>query len=304
MTTTDIAAHHKAIGGQFSPAKLLLGRTAQFGSPALKSLPPMVKEPKPGKGMLQSRITFSKTGLTISKPPTTQVAYQSKSRKCKNGTLCKFLVDEKKFLSQYEKLVSVYAGLVSEHNLWPPRACWMDIFTYKCNDEPSCWKCRDCRARFSQVALVVIAAQGNRDSLCLPHFGAVFRHQRYKHSFSIEEWAEIAVEELTMVYSQVSKQSISAMYAHLFLSDLAVRNTLPRTIPEITCYSGFLKKSACLLLDAMDCTPPPGIPVDRHLATGFRALGWVDPLVTNPTSLSYILVANRQTMVRMQHRLC
>ncbi len=116
----------------------------------------------------------------------------------------------------------------------------------------------------------------------------MFRHQRYKH-FSIEEWAEIAVEELTMVYSQVSKQSISAMYAHLFLSDLAIWNTLPRTIPEITCYSRFLKKSACLLLDAMGCTPPPGIPVDRHLATGFRALGWVDPLVTNPTSLSYMV---------------
>jgi endonuclease III len=196
--------------------------------------------------------------------------------------------NEKKFLVQYEKLVSIHARLVPDHDLCPPRACWTDVFTYKCTSDPACWKCRVCRSRISQIVLVVIAAQGNRDSLCLPHFGAVFRHLRYKH-FSIEEWSEIALEELTMVFSQVSKQGISAMYAHLFLKDLAAKNVLPQTVPEIVCYSGFWKKSACLLLDAMGCTTPPGIPVDRHLATGFRALGWVDPSVKSPESLSYMV---------------
>jgi endonuclease III len=347
MTQSDTEAIQKAAGGQFSIEKLL-GRTAQFGSPALKAhLKPLKAhlkpEPPPGKKLLQSQISFSVTtgptisaellgrtaqfgspplkanqkpkpqpgktlhqsqisfsltkGLTISKsvkpPPPAVTSPKPKPTTRRqttrlSGSSQGSSTNEKKFLVEYEKLVSIHARLVPDHDLCPPRACWTDVFTYKCTSDPTCWKCRVCRSRFSQIVLVVIAAQGNRDSLCLPHFGAVFRHLRYKH-FSIEEWSEIALEELTMVFSQVSKQGISAMYAHLFLKDLAAKNVLPQTVAEIVCYSGFRKKSACLLLDAMGCTTPPGIPVDRHLATGFRALGWVDTSVKSPESLSYMV---------------
>ena len=45
---------------------------------------------------------------------------------------------------------------------------------------------------------------------------------------------------------------------------------------DVTCHLGFGKKSACLLLSVMDPNLEVGIPVDRHLATCFRALGWAD----------------------------
>lgn len=189
------------------------------------------------------------------------------------------------FISQYQKLEDIHSRLTRILNLYPPRACWEDVFTAKCKETPCCWKCRDCRRRFSQATIVVVAAQGTRDSLCLPHFGAVFRHPRYR-KFSIEEWSSISFEEMTMVYSKASKQSISAMYVHLFLGDLAQRTDLPKEVHQITHYKGFQKKSACLLLSAMDPELVVGIPVDRHLATGFKVLGWADPLEPDATNIS------------------
>jgi endonuclease III len=190
-----------------------------------------------------------------------------------------------KFFCQYMKLREVHERLITVIQLTPPRSLWEEVFTAKCGAVQPCWSCRNCRKRFSQVVIVVVAAQGTKDTLCLPHFGAVFRHPRYS-LFSIEEWASISLEELTMVYSQASKQGISAMYVLAMMMDLSGKDVLPKTVTDITCYKGFGKKSACLLLNAMDPNLVVGIPVDRHLASGFRSLGWVDHRLKDETIIS------------------
>ena len=192
---------------------------------------------------------------------------------------------KKALLEDYLKLEAVYCRLTLLHKVIPPRACWEDVFTAKCCNEPCCWKCRECRKRFCQVTIVLVGAQGTKDLLCLPHFGAVFRHPRYR-LFSVEEWSSISISELTMVFSQVSKQAQSAMFVNLFLGDLAFKSDLPQKVSQISLYHGFGKKTACLLLNAMDPNMIVGIPVDRHLATGFKCMGWADPAERDETQIS------------------
>jgi endonuclease III len=188
-------------------------------------------------------------------------------------------------LSEYLKLEAVYHRLTTVHEVYPPRHFWEDVFTARCKEDPCCWTCRECRRRFSQISIVLVACQGTRDLLCLPHFGAVFRHPRYK-LFSVEEWSTISIPELTMVFSQVSKQAQSAIYVKLFLGDFAFKSDLPQEIFQVCCYLGFGKKSACLLLNAMDPHRCVGIPVDRHLSSAFRFLGWADPAEKDETMIS------------------
>jgi endonuclease III len=164
--------------------------------------------------------------------------------------------------------------------------CWKDVFTGSCLQTPACLKCRPCRMLFSQATIVLVAAQGTSDCVVLPYLGAVFRHLRYAN-FSIEEWSSISVEALsTMVFRKASKQSQNAMIVHHVLKDFAKEMVLPQTIDEIICYYGFGKKTACLLLDAMGLTNQAGIPVDRHLATGFRSLRWADAQEWEETVIS------------------
>jgi endonuclease III len=139
--------------------------------------------------------------------------------------------------------------------------------------------------RFSQAAIALVAAQGTRDSVILPYLGAVFRHRRYR-AFSVEEWSLISTDELTMVFHRVSMQGQNANTVHFFLQDFAHKDFLPKTVYEISRYLGFGKKTACLLLDAMGVAKQPGIPVDRHLATGFRSLGWADVNEHEETAIS------------------
>ena len=209
-------------------------------------------------------------------------------------TRWKFFVGEgtnkAQLLEQYKKLEEVYDRLGSVHNLHPPRAFWEDVFTAKCPTQPCCWVCRECRKRFSQLTLVLVAAQGTKDSLCLPHFGAVFRHPRYS-TFSVEEWSSMSWAELTMVFSFVSKQAQSACYVQWILGDLAYKSQLPRKVCHISQYLGFGKKTACLLLNAMDPQMRVGIAVDRHLATAFKSLGWSCAEEGNETQISYMVEA-------------
>jgi endonuclease III len=188
-------------------------------------------------------------------------------------------------LAEYLKLEAVYHRLTTVHEVYPPRHFWEDVFTARCKEDPCCWTCRECRRRFSQISIVLVSCQGTRDALCLPHFGAVFRHPRYK-LFSVEEWSTISIPELTMVFSQVSKQAQCAIYVKLFLGDFAFKADLPQEISQVCCYLGFGKKSACLLLNAMDPHRSVGIPVDRHLSSAFRILGWADPAEKDETMIS------------------
>ncbi len=83
---------------------------------------------------------------------------------------------------------------------------------------------------------------------------------------------------------KASKQSQNAMIVHHFLQDFNNKEVLPQTTDELTSdepastMGSGRRLLACLLLDdAMGLTNQAGIPVDRHLATGFRSLGWADP---------------------------
>ena len=296
LTPTDKEALATMRRGQFS-IQQLCSRQKKNGTPGLKSPPgdrQTESDPEPHsqldlapKNLVQTKLCF---GQQLPKAV-------SGKKKQKPSSLSKWLEYLRSnstlpdlFLSQYTKLVEVHNRLIVDHNLYPPRVCWEDVFTAKCQEpDPPCWECRQCRIRFSQATIVVVAAQGTRDSQCLPHFGAVFRHPRYR-DFSIEEWSQISVEELTMLYSPTSKQGLSAMTVHFFLNSFAHgEEFLPRNVEDLTCYKGFRKKSACLLLSAMDPSLEVGIPVDRHLATCFGTLGWADPAATDAEILSQMV---------------
>lgn len=199
--------------------------------------------------------------------------------------------DKANYRKQYNMLKDVKSHLAENWELTAPRLCWQQVFTRSCltpcGGRP-CLSCRGCRMRFAQATLVLVAAQGMMDTRCLPHFGAVFRHPRYA-LFSIEEWCAISLEELTMVYSPISKQCISAVYVHYFLINFVMGRSLPKTVAEISCYQGFGKKTACLLLSAMDPQLLVGIPVDRHLAEAFRSLGWAHGQEKNEEMISYMV---------------
>ena len=286
LTEDDMIALQKSMAGSFSYAKLSQ-RKEQFGSTGRNALPPgNPEDPTPGggqgkRGLVQSTITFSPQGH-LSLGTLSQVGH---------GRLTKWLIrkdakaDNQRFLSEYAMLEAIHQRLIHVHRLYPLRMCWKDVFTGSCLQTPACLKCRLCRIRFSQATMVLVAAQGASDLVILPYLGAVFRHLRYAN-FSIEEWSSISVEELTMVFRKASKQSQNAMIVHHFLKDFANEEVLPQTIDEIVCYHGFGKKTACLLLDAMGLTNQAGIPVDRHLAHGFRSLGWADPQEWEETIIS------------------
>jgi hypothetical protein len=114
--------------------------------------------------------------------------------------------------------------------------------------------------------------------------GAVFRHRRYRN-FSVEEWSLISPDELTMVFHRTSMQGQNANTVHFFLQEFAHKDFLPETIGDLSCFLGFGKKTACLLLDAMGVVDEPGIPVDRNQG-GFRSLGWADVNESEETAIS------------------
>jgi endonuclease III len=287
LTEDDKIALQKSRSGPFLNAKLSQ-RKALFGSTGRKALPPgsSPEAPTTGgqvkRGLVQTTIMFSSQGhLSLGK--LSQVGH---------GRFTKWLtrkdakVDDQRFLSEYAMLEAIHKRLIAVHRLYPLRMCWKDVFTSSCLQTPACLKCRPCRMRFSQATMVLVAAQGTSDFVLLPYLGAVFRHLRYAN-FSIEEWSSISVEGLTMVFRKASKQSQNAMIVHHFLKDCANEEVLPQTIDELICYYGFGKETtACLLLDAMGLTNQAGIPVDRHLATGFRSLGRADPQEWEETVIS------------------
>lgn len=188
-----------------------------------------------------------------------------------------------KFLSQFHLLEWINYEMNKQFDLYSPRQCWEEAFTVQCTVKPPCLRCRRCRMRFAQATFVVIAAQGTKDASIVPHFGAVFRHPRYQH-FSIEEYASLSLEELTILFSKTSKQAQSAITILHFLRDFVHRD-VPRNIPSLMCYHGFQKKSICLLLGAVGL-PDLGIPVDRHLFSAFKNLKWVSAGAKNESIAS------------------
>jgi endonuclease III len=188
-----------------------------------------------------------------------------------------------KFMWELYYLECVMDELAKCNHLLSPRECWEEVFTTKCEVVPVCFKCRQCRIRFAQATCVLVAAQGCRDVNVLPRLGAVFRHPRYEH-FSVEEWCSISLLELVTVYHHVSKQALNAHIVISFLQEFRDVD-LPRTVQEITCYYGFGKKTACLLLSAVGMENV-GIPVDRHLFAGFKLLGWIPNNTKDETEAS------------------
>jgi hypothetical protein len=186
------------------------------------------------------------------------------------------------------RLECVLEQLSVQHALVSPRESWEQVFTTKCNQSPTCLRCRRCRVRFAQATCVLVAAQGCRDVSVLPRLGAVFRHPRYEH-FSIEEWGGISLQELVTVYHHLSKQALNAHLVLLFLGCYKDAD-IPTTLAEITSHYGFGKKTACLLLSAVG-VEQVGIPVDRHLLSGFVQLGWVPSNVRDETKASNLVEA-------------
>jgi endonuclease III len=278
LTQLDVTAIEKSRDGQFSSDKKS-ERKDLFGSPARNSAPGGAKT-SPG--------TMVQTKIIIPASPEGSLGVEKIKNK-KVGRVESWVIDpgekRKKFLQQYCKLEEIHQTLIQVHDIHPPRSRWKDIFTVRCSQARACFKCRQCRMRFSQAAIALVAAQGTKDSVCLPYLGAVFRHRRYRN-FSVEEWSLISPDELTMVFHRTSMQGQNANTVHFFLQEFAHKDFLPETIDDLSCFLGFGKKTACLLLDAMGVVDEPGIPVDRHLATGFRSLGWADVNESDETAIS------------------
>ena len=172
------------------------------------------------------------------------------------------------------KMVSEVESQVAMKGLVSLRSRWEDVFTANCELSPTnpCTKCRGCRQRFAQGVFVVIAAAGVSDENILAVLGSVFRSEYYRN-YSIEEWAVTPLEEFVVIYRPCSKQVQNAWFTKLVLEYLSTRS-LPTQLHELTCLRGLQKKSACLLLQAA-LGRVAGIPVDRHLLSAGKALGWI-----------------------------
>jgi hypothetical protein len=286
LSPTDVVAINKIMEKWYTN-QLVQSRLEMYGSAALKGpRPGSVPPTQPMKAKVQTRLSFG--GRQASDPLLLIRAGQHPEwfRELNlNGRT--------RLLDQYHKLQWVQYHLVEDHSLYLPRQAWESVFTACCKLTPQCLECRDCRKRFAQATIVLVSAQGTRDLLIVPHLGAVFRHPRYLH-FLIEEWASVSLAELTICLSQTSKQAQTGQTVSLFLRDFANQlsffrqisnHPLPTTVGELTCYHGFGKKSACLLLGALGMGEL-GIAVDRHLMEGFKNLNWVSSTVREETAAS------------------
>ena len=197
---------------------------------------------------------------------------------------------DKEEKQQLFRIVAEVEARLTEKGLVSLRSSWEDVFTTTCTSNPKvpCAKCRGCRQRFAQAVFVVIAAAGVSDENILPILGAVFRSEYYRE-YSIEEWSLTPIKELIQIYRPCSKQVQNAFYTHLVFQYLAPRS-LPTDLRELTCLRGIEKKSACLLLQAA-LGVEVGIPVDRHLMTAGKALGWIPEDCNDPTKASLLLEA-------------
>jgi endonuclease III len=156
----------------------------------------------------------------------------------------------------------------------PYRMHWLGVYTTKCSVDTCqpCGECRDCRTRMAQAAMVVFAAQGVSDKLCLARLGAVFRHPRYAN-FSLEEWCSIDLVELAACFKCCSKHCKNAFNCYHFLKEI-LENGPPTTLEDLVCFRSVQKKTACLwLVSVYDLTY--GIPVDSHVKNKSVALGLV-----------------------------
>jgi endonuclease III len=193
------------------------------------------------------------------------------------------------FLKEYHMLREI-AKTAAHQNLCALRVCWEDVFTTrcKCAGKP-CGACRDCDIRIAQAAIVVYAAQGVADENILPSLGAIFRSPCYRH-FGAAEWSRVKPAELTTLLRHCSMQAQNALYIRDFLAEVA-QNGVPRTLEDVLCFYGILKKSACLFLGVV-FQEQYGIPVDRHLQAAFVNCGWVHPACkkgTDETLLSQMV---------------
>jgi endonuclease III len=263
LTPTDKVAIEKILNEFVHGNKAFL-RSCVFGSPALNCHLPE-NAVSGSKGMRARRILTSNKDMKGLQSDRRQ-KYPTWSAKVNPKCV-------KKFMMQFHQLELVNYELNKQMGLYSPRQCWEDVFTTRCDQDPQCTRCRKCRTRFAQGTLVIVAAQGTKDSTIVPHFGAVFRHPRYT-DFSIEEWASISLEEMTIVFSQTSKQAQSAFTVLQFLRDFAWKD-FPTDPATLMCYHGFGKKSICLLLGILGMETT-GVPVDRHLMQAFQNLGWID----------------------------
>jgi len=177
---------------------------------------------------------------------------------------------------KYQMLEDIYETACQCTSSEPFRMHWQDVYTTKCSADPyhPCGECRDCRTRMAQAAMVVFAAQGVSDKICLARLGSVFRHPRYAN-FSLEEWCCITVVELAACFKSCSKHCKNAMNCYYFLKEIKEMGP-PTTLEDLVCFRSVGKKTACLWLVAV-YQLSFGIPVDSHVNNKSVSLGLVPP---------------------------
>ena len=192
------------------------------------------------------------------------------------------LVD--KWQQTYQMMEEIYDTACKCTSSEPYRMHWLDVYTSNCSASPSqpCGVCRGCRTRMAQAAMVVFAAQGVSDKLCLARLGAVFRHPRYEN-FSLEEWCCIDVVEFAACFKCCSKHCKNAFNCYYFLKEI-LENGPPTTLEDLVCFRSVQKKTACLWLVAV-YQLTYGIPVDSHVNKKSVLLGLVPEKARDKVSL-------------------
>ena len=191
--------------------------------------------------------------------------------------------DRKKELQHQYKMLAEIESDLRLRGMSSIRHHWQDVFldeTTKCNGSEGvpCLQCRNCKRKFAQLSLVLVAASGTSDVTILPRWATIFRHPQFKF-LSLEEWSCVPLLDLAILFSPCSKQGKCACIAICFLKYWASKDHLPGSQPdisiaEIKCLYYMGKKTACLILLGLTGRNF-GIAVDRHLKDAFRSMGWV-----------------------------
>jgi hypothetical protein len=85
----------------------------------------------------------------------------------------------------------------SDRKIVSVREYWDDALTAVCYNPPNssakqlgCGKCWGCFNRFSQVLHLIKSSSGVNDKVCVLHWGAVYRTDKYMNYF-LHDWAMI-----------------------------------------------------------------------------------------------------------------
>lgn len=205
-------------------------------------------------------------------------------------------VNVKKCRQQFLNLQKLCNQLVERKGLVSFRALWGQSLTAECSvmgwkkrTYRGCGDCDGCRQRFCQVTNIIKSSCGVRDDICVPHWGAVYKHPVFGN-FGLKEFAAMSLQEYAAMARNATKQFQNAHYVlPLFQVIKERKGKLPSSSAELMQVFGFDLKSAALILQQVYGNHKYGIAIDRHMGRGAINLGWVHPDTKDPLEMALMI---------------